>query len=109
MKLKSLKLALKVLDVCLRKHKELIANEEDKEYDKGIEAYKDINGCIKIVEKQIEDLKKADILDAMGTCLCFDIMVDFPNRGYLKKDDPLNPYLRAEKIEKEQKQSMLEG
>ena len=103
MKLKSLKIALNVLDVCLKKHKYLIGDEKDKDYEIAERAYKDIEECIKIIEKQIEELKKADIIDALQSCLCFNIIVDLPHRGYYKKDDPLNPYLMAEKIEKEVK------
>jgi len=93
MKLKSLKLALNCMELIMVRGKD----------DKLKEAIKDVRGCIEVTEKQLDELKSADILDAIGSCLCFNILVDFPERLYWKKDDPLNPYLRAEKIEKEQK------
>jgi len=102
MELKSLKLALNVLDVCLIRHKRNVCYYgNDKEYKKAKEAKGDIENCIKVVEKQIEELKDADIVDALGTCLCFPITVDLLDRGYIKNNDPLNPFLRAEKIAKE--------
>ena len=99
MKLKSLKIALLLLSVCMREHKSAMGSAKD--YEIGKEAYKDIEGCIKAVEKQIEYFKNADIVDACMSLLTIPIIVDLPDRGYLKKDDSLNPYLRAEKIEKE--------
>ena len=52
MKLESLKIALSLLSVCMRDHKSAMGSAKDYEIGKGV--HKDIEGCIKAVEKQVE-------------------------------------------------------
>jgi len=87
MKLKSLKLALKVFDVCLKKHKHLInCAKDDEDYNIGMEAYKDIKRCVNLLEKQIKELEEMDTTDIMGTGWTFPIMIDAEySMEYLKK------------------------
>ena len=87
MKLKSLKLALKVLDVCLIRHKAQVCYYgNDEAYDIAIKAKKDIEDCVKSLEERIEKLEKVDNINVEGTGWSFPIIIDAEHSlEYLRK------------------------
>jgi len=77
MELKSLKLALKVLEVCLIRHNRNVCYYgNDEAYKEASEAKEDIEECVKVIDERIEKLEEMDTTDIMGTGWTFPIMID---------------------------------